>query len=142
MFDAAMDIGINVRRQKKQDGTVGIGLVVKETNDTGAPPMRTLAFEFDQYGLSQVREALRHEFPDIEDESQSPRTNAERIYDQLVAFGKCTQAELSDELRMNIGTVSAELKTLMEEKRVERAKEGRSFTYFVPVSAVKFEGQS
>lgn len=142
MFDAAMDIGINVRRQKKEDGTVGVGLVVKETNDTGSPPMRLMAFEFDQYGLCNVRDANRHEFPDIDDSAQSPRTNADRIYDQLVAFGKCTQAELSDELRMNIGTVSGELKTLMEEKRVERDKEGRSFTYFVPVSAVKFEGQS
>lgn len=141
MFDAAMDIGINVRRQKKEDGTVGVGLVVKETNDTGSPPMRLMAFEFDQYGLCNVREANRHEFPDIDDSAQSPRTNADRIYDQLVAFGKCTQAELSDELRINLGTVSGELKTLMEEKRVEREKEGRSFVYYVPVSAVKFEGQ-
>jgi len=143
MFDAAMDIGVNVRRQKKPDGTVGVGLVVKETNDTGSPPMRILAFEFDKFGLTNVREAQRHEFPEIEEsQTTTPRTNAERIYDQLAAFGKCTQAELSDELRMNIGTVSAELKALMEEGKVARSKEGRSFTYYVPVSPVKFEGQS
>ena len=144
MFDAAMDIGINVRRQKKDDGTVGVGLVVKETNDTGSPPMRVLAFEFDQFGLSQVREALRHEFPEI-DESQTstPRTNAERIYDQLNAFGKLTQAEISDELRINTGTVSGELTSLMEAGRVAREKDGRRFVYYIPASKdVKFDPQT
>lgn len=144
MFDAAMDIGINVRRQKKENGTVGVGLVVKETNDTGSPPMRVLAFEFDQFGLSAVREAIRHEFPEIEEsQTSTPRTNAERIWDQLNAFGKLTQAEIADELRINIGTVSGELKTLMEEGKVARDKDGRSFTYYVPSSKdVKFEGQT
>lgn len=142
MFTAAMDIGVNVKRQRLPDGTLGVGFHVKDTNDTGVPPLRVLAYEFDQYGLKHVREAQRHEFPEIEEVSQSPRTNAERIYDQLTAFGKCTQAELSDELRMNIGTVSSELKSLMDEGKVAREKQGRSFVYYVPVSAVKFEGQS
>ena len=135
MFDAAMDIGINVRRQKKDDGTVGVGLVVKETNDTGSPPMRVLAFEFDQFGLCSVREAQRHEFPEIEDsKSTTPRTNAERIYDQLLAFGRCSQDQIADDLRINIGTVSRELNEMVRVKEVAREKEGRKFIYYVPAN--------
>lgn len=141
MFDAAMDIGINVRVQKLESNTVGIGLVVKETNDTGSPPMRVLAFEFDKYGLTAVREAQRHEFPEIEDTS-SPRTNAERILDHLLAFGECTQEELHKDLGLNVGTISGELSGLMDAGKAGRRKEGRKFVYFaIDVSAVKFEGQ-
>jgi hypothetical protein len=139
MFDAAMDVGVNIRRQKLPDGTVGIGINVKDTNDFGAPPqMRILAFEFDTFGLTNVRDAHRHEFPEIE-ETSSPRTNADRIYDQLVAFGKASQQQLADDLRMNPGTVSAETRRLLNEGRIiSLPKEGRHLMYGVPA---KYEGQ-
>lgn len=141
MFDAAMDIGINVRRQKKDDGTVGVGLVVKETNDTGSPPMRVLAFEFDQFGLSAVREAQRHEFPEIEEsQTSTPRTNSERILDQFLAFGRLSVTQVSDDLKINNGTVYTEVSKLVAEgKLIEVGKEGRSKLYGVP--ATNSEGQ-
>lgn len=142
MFDAAMDVGVNVRRQKKSDGTVGVGLNVKETNDFGAPPrMRILAFEFDEYGLLNIREAQRHEFPDIEEDSSSPRTPADRIEDQLKAWGKASQAQLKEDLGMSIGMISQELDTLLASGRVAREKDGRKFVYYVPDSKdVNFHG--
>jgi hypothetical protein len=142
MFDAAMDIGINVRRQKKDDGTVGVGLVVKETNDTGSPPMRVLAFEFDQFGLSQVRDAQRHEFPEIEEsQTSTPRTNADRILDQFLAFGRMSVTQVSEDLRMNNGTVYTEVSKLVSEgKLIEVGKEGRSKMYGVP--STNSEGQN
>jgi hypothetical protein len=143
MFDAAMDIGINARSERKDDGTLGVGLIVQEANDTGHPPMRILAYEFDAYGLKGVRSAKPSEFPKIEESVEGGEsrggTNAERIYDELTAFGKRTQAELSDELRINIGTVSGVLTSLMEEGKVSRSKESGHFVYFV---RSKFEGQT
>ena len=141
MFDAAMDIGINVRRQKKDDGTVGVGLVVKETNDTGSPPMRVLAFEFDQFGLSAVREAQRHEFPEIEEsQTSTPRTNSERILDQFLAFGRLSVTQVSDDLKINNGTVYTEVSKLVAEGNlIEVGREGRSKLYGVP--ATNSEGQ-
>lgn len=145
MFDSAMDVGINVRREKKADGTVGIGLVVKETNDTGSPPMRVLAFEFDQHGLKHVRDATVSEFPELEGEtSTKARTNAERIRDQLKAFGKSSVSQLADDLRINVGTVHSEVKKMLDAGEiVSLGKEGRSIVYGLPMSKdVKFGGQS
>lgn len=147
MFDSAMDVGINVRREKKADGTVGLGLVVKETNDTGSPPMRVLAFEFDQHGLSNVRESDTHEFDKLEgdDDSRSstPRTNAQLIYDQIVAFGPASASQLQDDLKINVGTISKLAKEMVVEGKLTTGKQGRSILYSLPArNDVKFEGQT
>lgn len=127
MFDAAMDIGVNVRRQRLGDGTLGIGLHVKDTNDTGVPPLRILAYEFDGFGLRSVRDAHLGEFSDIEEKGQVARTLPERIVDQLGAFGEQTVSELAKDLTVNPGTVHREVVRLLtagdvrETKRVGRA---------------------
>ena len=142
MFAAAMDIGVNIRRQRLQDGTLGVGFHVKDTNDTGVPPLRILAYEFDEYGLSGVREARSGEFPDIEDEQAGgPRSNRQRIYDQFRAFGKSSVSQAAKDLGMNAGTVHSEVsKMVTDGQLVQVGKEGRSILYGVP--AANYEGQS
>lgn len=142
MFDAAMDIGIALRKQRKSDGTLGVGFFVRETNDTGVPPLRILAYEFDQFGLSVVRAAGQMEFPEIEDPGggAGPRSNAERVYAQFIAFGKSSATVVAHDLAMNAGTVSAEIRKLVSEGRlVELGKEGRKIMYGVP--AMNYEPQ-
>lgn len=131
MFDAAMDVGVNVRRQKMPDGTVGIGLDVKETNDFGAPSrMRIVAFEFDEYGLTSVRDAARHEFPEIEKDSASPRTNVEIVHDHFLAFGKLSATMIESDTGINKGTVSRCIQELLSDgKLVALGKEGREVFY-------------
>lgn len=131
MFDAAMDVGVNVRRQKMPDGTVGIGLDVKETNDFGAPSrMRIVAFEFDEYGLTSVRDAARHEFPEIEKDSASPRTNVEIVHDHFLAFGKLSASMIEKDTGINKGTVSRCIQELLSDgKLVALGKEGRELFY-------------
>ena len=135
MFDAAMDIGVAMRKQRKPDGTLGVGFHVKDTNDTGVPPLRILAYEFDQYGLSGVREADPMEFPEVEDPEGGAghRNNAERVYAQFVAFGKSSATVVAHDLAMNAGTVSAEIKKLVSAgKLIELGKEDRKILYGVP----------
>jgi hypothetical protein len=135
MFDAAMDIGVNVRRQRLPDGTLGIGLHVKDTNDTGVPPLRIHAYEFDQYGLVNVRDAYEGEFPEIEDGSatSTPRTNRDRILDVL-RYGARTQAEIVEALDINKGTVSSEIKALISLGKAQLMphKKGNSTLYGLP----------
>lgn len=141
MFDAALDIGINVRREKKEDGTVGVGLYVKETNDTGAPPPRILAFEFDQYGLNGIRNANRFEFPAIDEATQPPQTNRDIVYDQFLKFGRASVTQVAKDLQMNAGTVHGEVLALVSAGRLANlGREGRSIFYGVP--APSFEGQN
>lgn len=130
MFEAAMDIGVNVRRQRLADGTLGIGLNVKDTNDTGVPPLRILAYEFDRFGLRNVRDAHPGEFSEIEETVQSARTPADRILDQLGAFGEQTVTELAKDLAANPGTVHREVMRLLHAGKVRQTrKEGRSIFY-------------
>jgi hypothetical protein len=146
MFDAAMDLGISAIPELKDDGTLGVGLNVTKTNDTGRPPLRILAYEFDTYGLLKVRESDKREFPKIveaieESKGGVSRTNGELIYDNLLAFGKRTQADLVKDLRLNAGTVSKEINDLISQGRVANlGKEGRSFVYGVPSKDVNYEG--
>ena len=133
MFDAAMDIGVQVKRQKLPDGTLGIGFNVKDTNDTGSPPLRIMAYEFDAYGLVNVRDAHAGEFPDIEGEStSSPRTNRERVYDQFKKHSS-TSAAVARELGLNSGTVAAEVKSLLlDGQLIEVRRQGNSIYYGIP----------
>lgn len=140
MFDAAMDIGVNVRKERKPDGTLGIGLVVQEANDTGHPPMRVLAYEFDQYGLTDVRNSDTSEFPKLSDEEVLPKTNREIVYDQFLKFGRASVTQVAKDLQMNVGTVHGEVLALVTSGRLANlGREGRSIFYGVP--AMKWEGE-
>ena len=142
MFAAAMDIGVNIRRQRLQDGTLGVGFHVKDTNDTGVPPLRILAYEFDEYGLSGVREARSGEFSDIEDgQDGGPRSNRQRVYDQFRAFGRSSVSQVAKDLGMNAGTAHTEVsKMVTDGTLVQVGKDGRSILYGIPAS--NYEGQS
>lgn len=143
MFAAAMDIGVNVRRQRLTDGTLGVGFHVKDTNDTGVPPLRILAYEFDEYGLSGVREAARGEFPEIEDGEAGggARSNRDRVYEHIRAKGKASVSQIAKDIQMNPGTVHTEVSRLLKDGQLmEVARVRNSILYGIP--ARNYEGQS
>jgi len=69
MFTAAADLEVQLITERKEDGTLGIGLKGMKANDVAVPPLTMLAYEFDTYGLSNVRLARPGEFLRVENEN-------------------------------------------------------------------------
>lgn len=61
MFDAAADVMCMMLTQEKGD-LLGVGVKGTKANDIKIPPLRTLAYHFDGYGLDSVRAAFQSEF--------------------------------------------------------------------------------
>lgn len=132
MFDAAMDIGVNVRSKHGADGTLGVGLYVKETNDTGVPPVRIWAYEFDRYGLVGIRDAEPGEFPEVEGDSPAPpRTPWQRIEDHFRMSGRSLSvSRIAADLGMNKGTIDREIKDALAREDIQyMGKVGREMLY-------------
>jgi hypothetical protein len=66
MLDAGADICVQLSSQITDDGTLGIGWEITKQNDIGKMPQAVYALEFNQFGLSGIRQAKRGEFPEVE----------------------------------------------------------------------------
>ena len=65
-FDAGADIVIQLRSQISNNGTMGVGFEITKANDLPRYGQEVFAFEYKDWGLSEVRQAKPYEFPDIE----------------------------------------------------------------------------
>lgn len=130
MFRAAYDIGVNTRSEKVGTDLVGATLLVKDTNDVPPAPLSMYAFEFEPEGLVAVRTARRHEFPALESEDDSPRSNRDRVYDQLYAFGEGSISGMSRDLGVNKRAVSDAVESLLADGIVERAETRKRENFF------------
>ena len=133
MFRAAYDIGVNLRTERKNESTVGAALLVKDTNDVPPAPLSMFAYEFEQEGLIAVRKAARHEFPALESEDDSPRSNKDRVYDQMFAHGEMSISRMATDLRMNKRAVSDAVDSLLADGHIVNAgKKGREILFKCP----------
>ena len=128
MFDAAMDVGVQVLAQRLDDGTLGLGLQVTKANDFATPPMGKLALEFDQYGLKGVREPRHHEFPELE--AGRRLTLVQEIEEYLLGVGEASGSEIADELGKNRSSVAS---TLSQATQFNRRRNGHQVLYSVKV---------
>jgi len=94
-FDAAADVMI---RQTAHEGNdeMAIALEITKANDIKKPPTMYLAYNFDEYGLKNIRKAKTDEFPELEIQQQ--RSLAQEIKDYLLGVGNDTPANIGSEL--------------------------------------------
>ena len=126
MFDAAMDVGVQILAQRLDGGTMGLGLQVTKANDFATPPMGKLALEFDQYGLKNVREPRHHEFPELE--AGRRLTAAQEIEEYLLGIGEASGSEIADEVGKNRSTVAT---ILSQGAQFNKRRDGRQILYSV-----------
>ena len=115
--------------QRLGDGTLGLGLQVTKANDFATPPLHKLAMEFDQYGLSGVREPRQHEFPELE--AGRRLTLAQEIEEYLLGVGEASGSEIADELGKNRSSVAS---TLSQATQFNRRRDGHAVLYSVKAS--------
>jgi hypothetical protein len=104
MFDAGADIMVKLI-SVASDEALGIGLVVTKANDQRIPKMQMLAYDFDELGLTGVREAAKSEFPALTPKA----TPNERIVTYILDNGPQSAPDLAAALEMNRGDVSTAL---------------------------------
>jgi hypothetical protein len=76
MMDAGADIMVRLASERK-DNLLGTRMEITKANDIGERPMNTLAYEFDEQGLTRVRKAELNEFEQLT--ATEPVTNHEKI---------------------------------------------------------------
>ena len=85
---------IQVLGQRKQDGTLGLGLQVTKANDIAFPEMQLWAMEFDGYGLCRFRQARRGEFS--EGEAGKKMAMADEVAEYLLQYGKADAETIAE----------------------------------------------
>lgn len=110
MHDAAIDISVRLITGIDED-KLGLGLQVTKANDFRPPKeISVLALEFEEKGgISAIRKAEKHEFPDIE--AAKDMTNVDQIKDFLLSVGDGTATEIAEELNLPRTTVASALRT-------------------------------
>ena len=128
-FEAGADIVIQLSSQIADDGTLGIGYQITKTNDVANPGQRLFALEFGEAGLSNVRLAKPHEFPEVEGKQKISTLPAIMDYILSCDNGEATSTQIADELGFAQPNVSRLLNK--SGKFVKTHKEKRSQFYGV-----------
>jgi hypothetical protein len=76
MFDTAADIMVQQLSQRNER-EIGIGLKITKANDIGKTDMQIVGLTFDEMGLTGVRPASIHDFPELG--GSADMSNADRI---------------------------------------------------------------
>ena len=63
-FEAGADIIVQLLTEY-QDNRIGVGLQVVKANDMKRPPLGSLGYEFDEYGVSRIWRPMTSDFPEL-----------------------------------------------------------------------------
>ncbi len=96
MMDAGADICVMLSSQTTDDGTLGLSLEITKQNDIGKQPVSIWAYEFGEYGLTAVRRAKPHEFPDIEGKAKRSMVDAVMDFILNSDSGDASPSEISE----------------------------------------------
>lgn len=96
-FTCGEDIGVLLKSDQAEDGTLGIALEMVKSNDTAFSPIHYFALRFEGVGehshLVEIRRAKVNEFPGlIEGKAQ---TNVQKVIAFLNEMGKATATEIA-----------------------------------------------
>jgi hypothetical protein len=94
MFDAGADVLIQLLTERQNDGTLGLGFKMIKQNDIPEVPLKIFALEFDDLGVSKIRQSKPGEFVTIESQKRisSLDTLKEWMLDQEGCQGTTKQA--------------------------------------------------
>ena len=64
-FEAGADILIQLLTEYKEDDTIGVAFQVTKSNDMKRPPIDSLGYQFDEYGVSHIWKPVESDFPEL-----------------------------------------------------------------------------
>ena len=124
MQDAGADICVQLASQRKDDGTLGIGLTITKQNDIGYRPQKIYAMEFSEDSLADFRLARPFEFPDIVGKTTVDMLTATMEYVSNKDTGDATASDVSNELgydRTNVSRMFRQSGKFIERRRVRQS---------------------
>jgi hypothetical protein len=106
MFDAGMDVGVQLVSQRHSDGRLGVGLQITKRNDVPKGKQEVWSMEYDDGGLTAVTRGREGEFVEVEDRADKPTD--ERIAIALSA-GALDVQEIADRVGLSYDAVKKSL---------------------------------
>lgn len=103
-FDAGADVVAQLLSEQEEGGPLGLGLQITKNNDTGRHPMWTMALEFNEAGLINVRRSRVGEFPGVE--GGKKMTMRETLIQHLLDVGSAAAQEIANDTGFNRSNVA------------------------------------
>lgn len=95
MFDAAVDLTVQLQSQTASDGlSTGVGLQVIKANDIRKGPMQVHVFEWAEDGLIGIRPAKSREFAELRANERRSREDDAKAF--LLQVGSATAQDVAD----------------------------------------------
>lgn len=99
MFEAAADLMLKVQAETRSDGTMGVSIEGDKANDIPKPKQVVYRMGFDEYGLSDFRQAQAGEFPELE--ASRKMSVADEVYGLLLEAQAMGATDIASELGRN-----------------------------------------
>ena len=128
-FEAGADILIQLLTQYRDDDSIGVGLQVVKSNDMKRPPLGTLGYQFDDYGVSQIFKPRDSDFPELLALRVSSGGQTAEIKSFLLGNGAAHAEEIAKAINFSRGSIA---KILSADPQFEVVKkEGHKILYGV-----------
>jgi|TARA_Y100000310_G_scaffold179115_1_gene179096 hypothetical protein len=102
-YDAAADVAVRLLSERRGT-TLGVGLQIVKENDIGPTEISSIAFEFDQRGLYEIRKARPGEFAVVATAVGIPWQ--QQVEDHLATYGKASATSIAEELGLDRTAIS------------------------------------
>ena len=104
-FEAGADIIVQLLTEY-QDDRIGVGLQVVKSNDMKRPPLGSLGYEFDEYGVVRIWRPTMGDFPELLAIKSSGRGLAEEVRLFLLGNGEAWADDIAKAISHSRGSVA------------------------------------
>lgn len=134
-FEAGADIIIQLLTQYKDDNTIGVAFQVTKSNDMKRPPIDSLGYQFDEYGVSHIWKPVESDFPELLALKVSSGGQTAEIKSFLLGNGAAHADEIAKAINFSRGSVARILSADKQFAVVD--KDGHKLLYGVVEQSIK-----
>jgi hypothetical protein len=127
-FEAGADLIIQLLTEYN-DNRIGVGLQVVKSNDMARPPLGTVGYEFDDYGVARIWAPSMSDFPELMAINSTRGGLGQEIKQYLLGVGAAHAEDIAKAINRSRGSVAKILSASKDFVVVER--EGHKLMYGV-----------
>ena len=104
-FEAGADVIVQLLTESQVDRT-GVGFQVVKANDMKKPPLGTLAYEFDEFGVVRIYRPQAMDFPELMDAKSANMSLTEEIRLYLLGTGESSAQDIAKNIQRPRGSIA------------------------------------
>ena len=105
-FEAGADILIQLLTEYTEENTIGVGFQVVKSNDMKRPPIGSIGYQFDDYGVSHIWHPTQADFPELLALKAAAGGQTAEIKEFLLGNGAAHAEEIAKAINFSRGSVA------------------------------------